>query len=247
MEESEGDITDVLKALNHEIRRQILRMLHDRREPVPYSVFLNLLNLPASSNVAYHLLLLNKARMVKKDLEGKYSLTNLGKRSALLLDLASESKSSPFSDLYLGFSQLTPYETVLGSWWIFFLFLGVVFTSSVSTFFIGVFFFSLAGVSIFLFVYRTRVIWSLLLINNFLWIYFAPGNRLLLFMVFITNLIGFILMFPEMDLDLAISNGFFLGIILVGTSILLSLIYLYISLGGELPAVFKRKKEEKKE
>ncbi|MFX0125922.1 MAG: ArsR/SmtB family transcription factor [Candidatus Hodarchaeota archaeon] len=243
MENSEGDITDVLKALNHEIRREILRTLHDRREPVAYSVFLNLLDLPASSNVAYHLLLLSKARMVEKDQNGKYSLTHLGKRSALLLDLASESKPSPFSDLYLGFSQLTPYETVLGSWWIFFLFLGVVFTSSLSTFFIGIFFFSLAGVSIFLFVYRTRVIWSLLLINNFLWIYFAPGNRLLLFAIFLTNLIGFILMFPEMDLDLAISNGFLLGIGLVCTSIVLSLVYLYISFGGKFPEVFKKKEE----
>ncbi|UCG02875.1 MAG: helix-turn-helix transcriptional regulator [Candidatus Heimdallarchaeota archaeon] len=246
MDNTEGDITDVLKALNHEIRRQILRMLHNKREPIAYSVFLNLLNLPASSNVAYHLLLLNKARMVEKDQEGKYSLTHLGKRSALLLDLASESKPSPFSDLYLGFSQLTPYETVLGSWWIFFLFLGVVFTSSPPTFLIGLFFFSLAGVSIFLFVYRTRVIWSLFLINNFLWIYFAPGNRLLLFAVFLTNLIGFLLMFPEMDLDLAFSNGFLIGILLVSTSLLLSLIYLYLSFGGKFMEVFKGKKEDGK-
>lgn len=241
-ESPESDITEVLKALNHEIRREIIRILHDSR-PVAYTVFLNQLNLPASSNVAYHLSLLNNAHLVGKDKEGKYSLTPLGRRSALLLDLASESKSSPFSDLYLGFSQLTPFETLLGSWWIFFLFIGVAFSSSLSTFFIGLIFFSLAGVIIFLFVYRTRVIWSLLLINNFLWIYFAPGNRLLLIIILFTNICGFILMFPEMDPDLVMSSSFLFGIILVGISFLLSFLYLYLSFGGVLPDFIRRKKE----
>lgn len=39
-ESPESDITEVLKALNHEIRREIIRILHDSR-PVAYTVFLN--------------------------------------------------------------------------------------------------------------------------------------------------------------------------------------------------------------
>ena len=241
-EPPESDITEVLKALNHEIRREIIRILHDS-SPVAYKVFLNQLNLPASSNVAYHLLLLSNAHLVEKDKEGKYFLTLLGRRSALLLDLASESKSSPFSDLYLGFSQLSPYETLLGSWWMFFLLIGLSFSTSLSSFFIGLIFFSLAGVSIFLFVYRTRVIWSLLLINNFLWIYFAPGNRLLLFMIFLTNISGFILMFPEMGSDLVTSGIFLLGLILVGISLLLSILHLFLSFEGRLADFIRKKKE----
>jgi len=42
--ENESDITDVLKSLNHEIRRKIIRILHDK-QPVPYSDFLSKLNL----------------------------------------------------------------------------------------------------------------------------------------------------------------------------------------------------------
>ena len=103
-------INEVLKSLNHEIRREILRILHSKRVPIPYSSFMEELNLPASSNVAYHLLLLSKSGLIEKNSEGKYSLTPLGQRSALLLDMVTESESSIFSDIYLGFSKLNPFE-----------------------------------------------------------------------------------------------------------------------------------------
>ncbi|MHA2075582.1 MAG: DUF7347 domain-containing protein, partial [Candidatus Hodarchaeales archaeon] len=108
---NESDITDVLKALNHEIRREIIRILHEK-QLVPYSEFLNRLDLPASSNVAYHLSLLTKTQLIEKDLDGKYSLTTLGRRSALLIDLANESKTTSFSDIYLAFSKLNSIEIV---------------------------------------------------------------------------------------------------------------------------------------
>ena len=140
LSEPERDINEVLKALNHEIRRKIVRSLYDSRSPIAYTDFLELLELPASSNAAYHIMLLTKANILKKNPEGKYLLTEIGDRVALLLDIVVEPKSSTFTSLYMGLSHLSPIEILLGSWWIFFLllsilslgfnlFLGVVFLS----------------------------------------------------------------------------------------------------------------------
>ena len=117
---SDNDINEVLKAINHEIRRSIIRRLHTTSESIAYSEFLEELKLPASSNAAYHLVLLTKANVVEKDREGKYSLTGLGERVALLLDVVVEPQSNAFTNLYLGFSRLNPLDFLLGAWWLFF-------------------------------------------------------------------------------------------------------------------------------
>jgi hypothetical protein len=50
-------------------------------------------------------------------------------------------------------------------------------------------------------------------------------------------------MFPEMDPDLVISGIFLLGLILVGISVLLSILYLYLSFEGRLADFIRKKKE----
>ncbi|WP_455464037.1 DUF7347 domain-containing protein [Candidatus Hodarchaeum mangrovi] len=238
----EGDITEVLKALNHDIRREIIRILHVNNNLVSYSEFLNSLNLPASSNVAYHLSLLGKAHLIGKDLEGRYSLTKLGRRAALMLDLVVESKGSPFSDIYLGFSRLNPLELILGAWWIFFFILGL--TLLQWHILLSLFFLLLSLSSILLFIYRTKTLWTLLLINNFIWIFFAPNNREILISIALTNALAIIFLFPEPALfDIAVLNQV-IGIILLLSSIFLSFLYFYISNDKKLPLFLK--KEERR-
>jgi hypothetical protein len=238
---AESDITEVLKSLNHEIRRKIIGILFSNDHPLAYSVFLDQLSLPASSNVAYHLSLLTKAQLVQKDIEGKYSLTQLGQRSALLLDMAIESKSSAFSDLYLGFSRLTPVETLLSAWWIFFFVIGIALVTNVLI--ISILFFSLAIVSLFLITYRTRTIWVLLFLNNFLWVIFASENRVILFLIIMTNLVGVFLIFPGLDPNLAsLPFNLYLGLFLILISIIISFIYLYLSFGLDFLSLIKKTK-----
>ncbi|MFX0185475.1 MAG: ArsR/SmtB family transcription factor [Candidatus Hodarchaeota archaeon] len=238
----EGDITEVLKSLNHEIRRKIITILFKNDQPLAYSVFLNQLTLPASSNVAYHLSLLTKAHLVQKDAEGKYSLTQLGQRSALLLDLASESKSSAFSDLYLGFSRLTPIETLLSAWWIFFFIIGMALVSNALI--LSLLFFSLAIVSLLLIIFRTKTVWVLLFLNNFLWVIFASENRFLLFLIIVTNLTGVFLIFPGLDPNLAsLPFNLIIGIFFILISIFISFIYLYLSFDLDLRSIIKKQRK----
>ncbi|MFX0207723.1 MAG: hypothetical protein ACFFDT_17170, partial [Candidatus Hodarchaeota archaeon] len=240
--ESESDITEVLKALNHEIRREIIRILH-KKQHAPYSDFLERLKLPASSNVAYHLSLLARAHLIEKDPEGKYLLTPLGRRSALLLDLATESKSSIFSDIYLGFSRLNPTEILLGAWWTFFFVLGFSILQPLLP--LGIICILIAICSIVLIVFRTRTLWTLLLINNFIWIFFVPKYREFLASIIATNIFGLILLIPGAEFFIDISPfNIFLGCILLLISLILSILYLYVSVGRKLPIVLGRKEEE---
>jgi DNA-binding transcriptional ArsR family regulator len=231
---SENDINEVLKALNHEIRRSIIRKLHTTRQSsIAYSVFLDDLKLPASSNVAYHLVLLTKSKVVKKDNQGKYSLTELGERVALLLDVVAEPQSGAFTNLYMGFSRLTPLEILLSTWWIFFLLIGgIVITENLI---IGVLFLSFALLSLGAFFYKARTIWAILLINNLLWILFAPERRIHLLSISLTNILGVIILFPEIRVIYDIHPlSMIIGGFLILISITLSFIYL-IQVRKEFP------------
>jgi len=227
MEESpsSNEINEVLKALNHEVRRSIIRMLHTSRESIAYSDFLKELKLPASSNVAYHLVLLTKAKVVIKDSKGRYSLTELGERVALLLDIVVEPKSSTFTNLYIGFSRLNPSEILLGAWWIFFLLLGGVFITE--NIFLGILFVSFALLSLGVLFYKSGTIWALLLINNLLWILFVPERRMHLLSISVSNIVGLMILFPEVHLITDFEPlALILGSFFVGVSAVLSIIYL---------------------
>lgn len=218
----EVEISEVLKALNHEIRREIIRILDNKRDPVPYTVFMEELQLPASSNVAYHIQLLNESTLITKNAEGKYSLTTLGKRSALLIDLVAESETSPFSNIFLGFSQLNPIETLLGAWWTFFFIIGFYLFSF--NIIISIMSILLALISIILIVYRTKTLWTLLVINNFIWIFFAPQKRHLLFGIVGCNILGLLFITSQVG---SVSNLSFLviiiGLVLISGSLGLSI------------------------
>ena len=231
---SDSDINEVLKALNHEIRRSIIRKLHTTRESsIAYSDFLEELKLPASSNAAYHLVLLTKANVVEKDREGKYSLTELGERVALLLDAVAEPQSSAFTNLYMGFSRLTPLEILISTWWIFFLITGIVFITE--NLVIGVLFLSYVLLSLGVFFYKARTIWAILLINNLLWILFAPERRFHLLTISLTNILGVIILFPEMKIVYEIDPiALIIASLLILISGILSVIYLF-QVRNELP------------
>jgi len=222
---SENDINEVLKALNHEIRRSIIRRLHTTRESIAYTDFLEELKLPSSSIAAYYLVLLTKAKVVEKDKEGKYSLTGLGERVALLLDVVAEPKSNAFTNLYMGFSRLNPLEILLGAWWIFFLLLGGMFVTE--NIFIGIIFLSFALLSLSVLFYKVRTPWAILLINNLLWILFAPERRIHLLIITLTNILGLIVLFPETIIVHNIQPlALMVGVSLILTSVILSVVYL---------------------
>jgi DNA-binding transcriptional ArsR family regulator len=222
-----NDINEVLKALNHDIRRKIIRILHKNRSAIAYSDFLQELMLPASSNAAYHLVLLTKTNLIAKDDAGKYFLTELGERAALLLDIAVEPKSDAFTNLYLGFSRLTPLEILVGAWWLFFLLMGIILSQM--NFLVAIFSLSFAIFSLGYLVYKTRTPWSLLLISNLIWIFFAPEKRQLLFSISVSNLIGLFILFPELEALQSYPVQFVvIGSALLVLSFILSVWYIYL-------------------
>ncbi|MFW9988743.1 MAG: ArsR/SmtB family transcription factor [Candidatus Odinarchaeota archaeon] len=239
MKNKQSNITDVLKALNHEIRRKIIIFLHQNKGAMLYTDVLNALGLPASSNVAYHMNILNKALVIEKNKEGRYSLTELGNRSALLFDVITESSSSTSSNLYLGFLKLKPYEIILGVWMYFFIFSGISLVYSFLV--IGIILILLFVLIIILLVYRTKLFLTVLLISNCIWIYFLSKDRLLLLLILISNMLGGVFLFSNQSFaEMTIGQSsktiqldtkiiFLLGLILFVISCLCSSIYLFNS------------------
>lgn len=237
LKNKQSNITDVLKALNHEIRRKIIIFLHQNKGAVLYTDVLKALGLPASSNVAYHMNILNKALVIEKNKEGRYSLTELGNRSALLFDVVSETSSSSTSNLYLGFLKLKPYEIILGVWMYFFVFSGIALVNSFLL--IGIILILLFVLVIILLIYRTKLFITAILIPNGIWIYFLSKDRLLLLLIFISNMCGTAFLFANQSFgEITIGQTtktvpvdtriiFLLGIILILISCLLSSIYLF--------------------
>ncbi len=229
MEEDEEKIKNVLKALGHNIRRDIIRIIEKHNSTVSYSYLLKSLNLPASSNIAYHIKILVDANLLEKSKDGDYYLTKEGKKSLIMF---SENKNSVFlklSGIGYNFSNLnTPY-ILLTSWWFAFFYLGILLM--IDNRILGIIFVFLAITIILMVLYRTKSILSYLLMN-LIWIYFLKKNRLLIFAISLSSFLGALLVFGKITVMGNNISGLItelIGLVLLIFAFTCSIIFLILS------------------
>ena len=90
--------------LNNDIRLKIINILHINKRHAYYTELLNILDLPASSNLAYHMKILHNTLIVEKDENGRYYLTEYGIQSSLKYKLMNGTDSFPLIKAHLGIS-----------------------------------------------------------------------------------------------------------------------------------------------
>ena len=84
-------ISEVLKALNHTTRRDILIFLAEREKETSFSVLMEVLEFSNSTSgqFSYHLKLLTSSNLILKTPEYKYLVTDLGKRAYALMSMVN--------------------------------------------------------------------------------------------------------------------------------------------------------------
>ncbi|MHA2365688.1 MAG: ArsR/SmtB family transcription factor [Candidatus Hodarchaeales archaeon] len=115
-----GNINHVLKALNHPVRRDILRYIERLGRALTFTEILSAtdFNSQNSSQFSYHLKLLIQAQMIKKE-ENSYQLTPIGKRASSLLDIADEiEEPTKINQVARKIKNLTPSEQIFVSWYL---------------------------------------------------------------------------------------------------------------------------------
>jgi len=101
---SEKDLTKIFKLLKHPLRRAILKQLS--KSPRAYSQILKNLNIQESSILNYHLREMDDL-MIKKDVNGKYELNEVGKICLqLVLKVKENEDIHRFNKLQLVVAQL---------------------------------------------------------------------------------------------------------------------------------------------
>ena len=231
MNEDEGKIKDILKALGHRIRREIIRIIDENNNPLPYSHLLKTLDLPASSNIAYHIKILNDANLIEKNQEGNYYLTKEGKHSLLLFGEVNNSFSSKISVIGQKFNKLNPFYILGASWWFSFLFLGIILVQSFLI--IGILLIIVGISAISIVIYNTRTIISYIFIQMFLWIFFLRKNKVLILIINITSIFGVSFLFGTVRVgnDIYVTGPIkdLIGLVMLSISIICTFIYLYLS------------------
>ncbi len=101
---SEKELTQIFKLLKHPLRRAILKQLSN--SPQVYSQILKNLNIQESSILNYHLREMDDL-MIKKDVNGKYELNEVGKICLqLVLKVKEKEDIHRFNKLQLVVAQL---------------------------------------------------------------------------------------------------------------------------------------------
>ncbi|MBN1215797.1 MAG: hypothetical protein JXA99_10210 [Candidatus Lokiarchaeota archaeon] len=223
--------------LNNDIRLKIINILYINKRHAYYTELLNILDLPASSNFAYHMNILHNTLIVEKDENGRYYLTEYGIQSSLKYKLMNGTDSFPLIKAHLGISRLQPIEVLLSIWVIFILFFGKILILDSNILF-GIFLISISFIILIYTAYRTKILSSLMIIPIYLWIFSLLKNRFLLILIMLTSLIGIYFFIPNsiinninfigISISIEINKimKLVLGIILITISIISSSIYL---------------------
>lgn len=232
MIKEESQVKDILKALGHQIRRDVIRVIDDNNGPTSFSYLLNTLDLPTSSNIAYHLKILTNSKLIDKNHDGDYSLTKDGKKSMLLFEDTKSSSLSKISEIGRRFGKLSPLHVILVSWWFFFLFTGFVLIQF--SLILGILLVALGILVISMVLYRMRsILLSLTFIQTLIWIYFLRKNRILVLIMNVTSLFsgGFLVGTVTLMNDYQVPSPIkeFIGLILLTISLLSTLMYIAFS------------------
>ena len=116
IENNYPQIKEVLKALNHAIRRDILLYLKDLNRETSFSELMDYLenDTKVSGQFSYHLKLLQQSNLLAK-VNDKYSITPLGIRAISMLDLVNieDSKDTMVDKISNSYKNLTAIDQML--------------------------------------------------------------------------------------------------------------------------------------
>ncbi|MHA2366019.1 MAG: DUF7347 domain-containing protein [Candidatus Hodarchaeales archaeon] len=242
-EQIKVNINDVLKALNHILRREILIYMQDISRGVTFTELLETMEYDSKSSgqFSYHLKLLLETQLIQKiDDNNKYLLTPLGNRATSMINLVDDtSNKTTVQNVINAFKYLTPKEQIFVAWSVvplvvFSLF--AVFLESNPEFNIWevilLFFMVLSIVlGVILLLYsRLQSIVAILTLSNFIWIVFLPDNnlRIRLGTIWFTSFAGLLFLGTGLieQPNYNLLNVVF-GLILLLTAIVVSIFHLY--------------------
>ena len=194
------DISSVLKALNHPVRREIILFLDKPGKIGSFSDLHEhvLRHTKSTGQFSYHLKLLLDAKIIEKKGD-RYNLTKFGERAAGMIQLIDlELDTSIAQKINSSYESLSPTELVFISWMIVPILFFVIMMSEVSN--IGL------NSSDIMFLYilsvlilissaviafsKLQYIPSLLVLSNVLWIFFLPRDHLKLGRIYVLAGIG---------------------------------------------------------
>lgn len=116
IEDTDPQIKEVLKALNHTVRRDILLYLKNLNREVSFSELMDYLNIDAktSGQFSYHLKMLQQSNLITKSNE-KYLITPLGVKATSMLDLVniSDHNDSIVQTISNSFKNITPIDQII--------------------------------------------------------------------------------------------------------------------------------------
>ena len=240
------EIKEVLKALNHVKRRDILLYLKDLGRETSFSDLMDYLQIDSntSSQFSYHLKLLLTARLIEKSMQtDKYIISQLGLKACSMLDMVdtSEHNESIVQKISNSYKNLSPLDEVINS----FESLGILLflmplTGMVALpkYFIELFLLSFIGFLLFIVLtsycyIKLQYIPSLLVMSNLVWVIFLPANQIKCAVIYMSSLFGVLFLYQSY-INLLIHQGdqlidFLLSSIFLLISILAAAHILYIN------------------
>lgn len=222
--EDNPQIKEVLKALNHTKRRDILVYLKDLERPTAFSELMEYLSIDSktSGQFSYHLKLLLKAHLIEKEGD-KYRISVLGVKACSMLDMVdtTEKEESLVQKIANSYKNITPLDQVIISFQAFALILFFVPISYIledhnllAVLFIPMVVGLLVLGFITLYSYtKLKYIPSILVLSSLIWIIFLNDDQLKTGFVYIISVFGLIFLFQTAKMSSS-SNLFLLNILL---------------------------------
>lgn len=205
MKKTESDdnpqIKEVLKALNHAKRRDILLYLKDLERLTSFSELMDYLDIDpkTSGQFSYHLKLLVTAQLLVKEDE-KYKISPLGIKACSMLDLVdtSEHQDSVVQKISNSFKNISPLDQVIVSFEAFALilfFVPLTYALENSSLFgvllfpiiVGLFLF---GLITFYSYRKLQYIPSILVLLSIIWVIFLQSNQLKTAFMYLVSIFG---------------------------------------------------------
>ena len=231
-------INDVLKALNHELRRDILTYLREIGRAVSFTELLETMNYTpkTSGQFFYHLKLLLDPQLISKTNDNKYILTEIGERASLMLELVNDtSKPSLGNQLLNAFKNLSPIEELIVTWDLFPILVLILLIQrlllnrlAINLFdSIVLFIVFITSVLILLLTYRSlQSFLAMFVTSSIIWLVFLQKNRLILGIIWFLNIIAVITIVTPTP-DVYDTIRLLIGSSLILISIILSMYHLW--------------------
>ncbi len=245
MKETESEdnpqIKEVLKALNHTKRRDILLYLKDLDRLTSFSELMEYLEIDpkTSGQFSYHLKLLVQAQLLVKENE-KYKISALGVKACSMLDLVdtSDHRDSVVQKIASSFKNITPFDQVIVSFEAFVLILFFVpftyvledtslFGILILPIIIGLILFSLITYYSYK---KLQYVPSVLVLLSIIWVIFLQSNQIKTAFMYLVSIFGAVFIYQAL-----ISSGsgvyqllfFSAGITFIVISLVIGLYIIY--------------------